>query len=67
MQRSDTYSDDDSLPIGDAARRLGVSVDTLREWDATGKLPSAYRTPGNQRRYRRADIEALIQPAERAS
>jgi excisionase family DNA binding protein len=41
-----------------AARILGISVDTLRRWANEGKLESV-RTLGNQRRFRRVDIEAL--------
>ena len=27
-----------TIPLGEAARAIGVSVDTLRRWDAAGKL-----------------------------
>jgi putative resolvase len=43
------------LTISEAAKRLGVSAQTLRRWDREGKLPSE-RTKGGQRRY---DISAL--------
>lgn len=43
------------LSIGDAAKRLGVSVQTLRRWDIAGKLV-AERTPGGRRRYRAEDV-----------
>ncbi len=36
--------------IGEAAEALGVSIDTLRRWDRTGKLVGE-RTPGGHRRY----------------
>lgn len=49
---------DDLLPIGDAARILGVSVPTIRRWEAEGKLTGS-RTLGGQRRFRRADLEAV--------
>lgn len=49
----DTY-----VRIGQAARLAGVSVDTLRRWEAEGKL-SPPRTLGGQRSYRLADIENL--------
>jgi predicted site-specific integrase-resolvase len=43
------------LPIGAAARALGVSTSTLRRWEASGKL-TPVRTEGGQRRY---DLAAL--------
>ena len=43
------------LPIGAAAKALGVSTSTLRRWEAAGRLKPA-RTQGGQRRY---DIGAL--------
>jgi putative resolvase len=39
------------LTIGAMARRLGVSVVTLRRWDRTGRFASSGRTAGNHRRY----------------
>lgn len=37
------------------AEELGVSVETLRRWDRTGKLP-AKRTPSNHRYYTEEDL-----------
>ena len=54
----DTYESRDLVPIGEAAAMLGVSVDTMRRYDKLGKL-TAVRTLGGQRRFRRADIDAL--------
>ncbi len=48
------------LSIGEAASTLGVSVDTMRRWDAVGKLIPV-RLPSGHRRYRREDIDALIE------
>jgi excisionase family DNA binding protein len=39
------------LPIGEAARRLGVSIDTLRRWDESGKLTATRKSPGGTRYY----------------
>jgi excisionase family DNA binding protein len=55
------YGPDDLLPIGDAARILGVSVNTVRRWEREGKL-AATRTLGGQRRFRLGDLTALLPP-----
>jgi len=46
------------LPIGAAAKELGVSVKTLQRWDQSGVLV-AVRLPSGHRRYRREDLDAL--------
>ena len=57
MTTRDTYTaEGDLLPIGEAARLLGVSIETIRRWDRAGRLPST-RTLGGQRRFARADVE----------
>ena len=43
------------LSISEAAKLLGVSEKTMREWDQTGKL-KARRTLGNHRRYSISDL-----------
>lgn len=43
------------VSIGEAAKSLGVSTQTLRRWDLDGKLV-AERTPGGRRRYRVSDV-----------
>lgn len=48
----------DLLPIGDAARMLGVSVPTIRRWESEGKIAGT-RTLGNQRRFSRNEIERV--------
>jgi len=51
--------DKDYLTILQAARYLGISSQTLRRWDAEGKLKSV-RHPGNDYRYyKRSDLEPL--------
>jgi excisionase family DNA binding protein len=49
----------DLLPIGEAARRLGVSVETIRRWDRAGKITST-RTVGGQRRFPASEVERLL-------
>jgi len=44
------------IGIGEAAQALGVSITTLRRWDATGKLPSIH-TAGGHRRYDLAKLK----------
>lgn len=51
------------IDISEAAQRLGVTLITLRRWDALGKLKSV-RTFGNHRRYRLDEIEALVNSGE---
>jgi molybdopterin-binding protein len=48
----------DDLSMGDAARAIGVSVDTLRRWDAAGTL-STTRDARNRRRVPTAEVERL--------
>ncbi len=44
------------VPIGEAARLLGVSIGTLRRWEEDGKLVPE-RTLGGHRRYTRASLD----------
>jgi molybdopterin-binding protein len=46
------------LSVGEAARAIGVSVDTLRRWDRNGKLKTT-RDARNQRRVPTAEVERL--------
>jgi molybdopterin-binding protein len=46
------------LSLGEAAKALGVSVDTLRRWDAAGKLATT-RDARNRRRVPAAEVERL--------
>lgn len=54
------------LPIGAVARRSGLTVSTLRFYEAGGLIGS-HRTEGGQRRYRRDVLRrlAVIQAAQR--
>jgi molybdopterin-binding protein len=52
------------LSLGDAAKALGVSVDTLRRWDAAGKLTTT-RDARNRRRVPAAEVERLRARPER--
>src|SRR3954465_2896489 len=46
------------LSLGDAARALGVSEDTLRRWDKAGKLETV-RDDANRRRVPESEIARL--------
>jgi molybdopterin-binding protein len=52
------------VSLGEAAKRLGVSLDTLRRWDASGKLATT-RDASNRRRVPVSEIERLGGAAER--
>ena len=47
------------LSPGQVAALFGVSVTTVASWADSGKLPS-FRTPGGQRRFRKADVDAFV-------
>ncbi len=44
------------LTISEAAKQLGISIDTLRRWDKSGKLP-AKKSVGGHRYYSQTDLE----------
>ena len=45
------------LTIAEAAEILGVSIDTLRRWDKSGKLVAVRKSGGVHRFYREKDLE----------
>ena len=49
----------DLISISEAASMLGVSIDTLRRWDKSGKLSST-KTAGGHRKYYRPQIENFL-------
>lgn len=56
-----------TISIGEAAKQLGVSADTLRRWDAAGKLRTT-RDAGNRRRVPVKEVERLREaPARHAT
>jgi molybdopterin-binding protein len=52
------------LTLGDAAKRIGVSVDTLRRWAAAGKL-STSRDARNRRLVPASEVERLAPHPDR--
>lgn len=53
-----TYAVRKDLALGEAAKAIGVSVDTLRRWDRAGKLRT-YRDERNRRRVSRSEVVRL--------
>ncbi len=51
--------DEQFVSIGKAAKMLGMSIDGLRKWEREGRLIPV-RTVTNHRRYRVADLRALM-------
>jgi len=47
----------------EAARRLGVSLSTIRRWSDLGYLRS-YRTPGGQRRFSVQQLDEFLESLE---
>jgi molybdopterin-binding protein len=62
--------DDSDLPsrlrVGQAAEMLGVSVETLRRWEAKGRLPME-RSAGGQRLVAIADVTRLLRERRHSS
>jgi excisionase family DNA binding protein len=52
------------LSISESARLLGVSIDTLRRWDSTSRLPSIRSGPRGHRFYNQSDIDHFLQEVE---
>lgn len=50
------------VTVGEAAAIATVSTDTIKRWEKAGRIESL-RTPTGHRRFRRSDVEALLQPA----
>lgn len=47
------------LTIGQAAKYLGISRDTLRRWEKRGQL-KAVRSPSNRRFYTKNQLDSLL-------
>ena len=59
MFLGDKHMDEQFVSIGKAAKMIGMSIEGLRHWEAAGVLVPM-RTLTNQRRYRVADLQALL-------
>lgn len=51
--------EEELISISEAASLLGVSIDTLRRWDQSGKL-SSVKSEGGHRKYYRSQIEIFL-------
>ena len=49
----------DGVPIGEAARRSGVKVPTIRFYEQIGLLPAPPRSEGNRRQYGPGELRRL--------
>jgi molybdopterin-binding protein len=54
----------DHLRLGEAARAIGVSTDTLRRWERSGRLATV-RDHANRRRVPRSEVERLARRPRR--
>lgn len=70
VSASSTVSPDRLIVADEAARRLGVDIETLRHWHARGAGPAAFATGTVELAYWASDLEdwldRLGQPAEAA-
>lgn len=48
------------LSIAEAASAIGVSIKTLRRWDAIGKLKAVRHAPTGHRYYRKIDVDLFL-------
>lgn len=55
-----TAPDSHLMTAAEVAKAFAVDARTVARWDKDGKLKAAFRTVGGHRRYRRADIEAIM-------
>lgn len=55
-----TPDEDRLLLVNEVATMLRVHPDTVRRWDAEGRL-RALRTPGGQRRWWESEVRALLE------
>lgn len=57
--------DENLLNIRKAAEFLGISIDTLRRWDKSGKLVATRKEGGTHRYYAKEDLELFVSDLSR--
>jgi MerR family transcriptional regulator, copper efflux regulator len=57
----------DYLRISDAAEYLGVSPNTLRNWENAGKVVAVRHPVNGYRLFKRKDLDALLKLVEEVS
>jgi MerR family transcriptional regulator, copper efflux regulator len=57
----------DFLRISEAAEYLGVSPNTLRNWENAGKVEAVRHPVNGYRLFKRADLDALLKLVEEVS
>jgi DNA-binding CsgD family transcriptional regulator/DNA-binding transcriptional MerR regulator len=67
MMRAMAAPDAPWMPIGEFARRAGVSAERLRKWESRYAVLKPIRTPGNRRLYSNADLARAKQMARHLS
>ena len=65
MPKRRSVPTDGALRVGEAAEVLGISVDTLRRWAASGEV-KVRRSPGGQRLVALAEVRRLQAERQRA-
>lgn len=64
MQTNQAHNSAQWITSGEAAALIGVSRDAVKRWAKAGRIASM-RTPGGHHRFRRADVEQIMQPAHK--
>lgn len=62
---SDSDDDSEFMTPGQVARAFMVDPKTVTRWAQKGLITPAHRTLGGVRRFRRADVEALLRRPSR--
>lgn len=54
------------LTTGEAAKRMGVSIGTVRRWAKSGQLPHAVM-PSGRLRFRPDELDAAVERVEKSA